>query len=370
MMQEIRVITTPHRMKTKRIYVGDVPIGGGAPVVVQSMTNTPTTNVKRTLEQIRALRDAGCEIVRVAVPSMDSIKPFSEIVSKSDIPVIADIHFDPQIALHAIRAGAKGIRINPGNISGRSSLKKILREAKNFSIPIRIGINSGSLPKEILKRYGHPTPEALVDAAIHYIRIFEDMDFSEIKLSLKSSSVLDTIKAYEMISERTDYPLHLGITEAGPIVQGTVKSSIGIGILLLKGIGDTIRVSLTADPVQEVKVAYEILRAVGLRQYGPEIISCPVCGRCEIDIMGLVNQVCEGINGIKAPIKVAIMGCVVNGPGEAREADVGVAGGRGKGILFKKGEVIRKIPEGDLARVLINEVKEMEKSYQREVQRR
>lgn len=347
------------RKKTKRIYVGNVPIGDGAPIVVQSMTNTDTKDIDATLKQIQELKNAGCEIVRLAIIDEEAAESFGEIKKRVDIPLIADIHFDHKLAIMAIEKKADGVRINPGNMK-KSGLKEVIKAAKQAGIPIRIGVNAGSLEKEILKKYGHPTAEALVESAIKNIRFFEDMGFDKIKVSIKSSSVLDTIKAYELLSERTDYPLHLGVTEAGTLVSGTVKSSIAIGYLLLKGIGDTIRVSLTRPPVEEVKVAYEILRAVGLRKIGPEIISCPTCGRCQIDLFSLVEQVEKGLSNVKIPIKVAVMGCVVNGPGEAKEADIGIAGGKGNGILFKRGKLLKKVPEALLAETLIQEVKRME----------
>jgi (E)-4-hydroxy-3-methylbut-2-enyl-diphosphate synthase len=271
-------------------------------------------------------------------------------------PLIADIHFDHRLALAALEAGADGLRINPGNIGGRNAIEKILREAKGRNVPIRIGVNAGSLQKEILKRHGHPTPAAIVESAMEHIQLFEALGFDQIKISLKSSNVMTTVKAYELLSRQVNYPLHLGVTEAGTLISGTVKNALGIGMLLSKGIGDTLRVSLSADPVEEVKVGYEILRALELRHRGPEIISCPTCGRCEIDLFNLVREVETALTGITSSPKVAIMGCVVNGPGEAREADVGVAGGRHQGALFRKGRLIRKVPERDLARVLIEEV--------------
>lgn len=352
------------RKRTKRIYVGDVPIGDGAPIAVQSMTNTDTKDIEATLKQIQELKKAGCEIVRLAIPDKEAAESFGKIKQSVDIPLIADIHFDPRLAIMAIEKGADGIRINPGNMK-KSGLKEVIRAAKQASIPIRIGVNAGSLEKDLLEKYGHPTSEALVESAIRSIYFFEDMGFDKIKISIKSSSVLDTIKAYELLSERTDYPLHLGVTEAGTLISGTVKSSIAIGYLLLKGIGDTLRVSLTRPPVEEVKVAYEILRAVGLRKIGPEIISCPTCGRCQIDLFSLVEEVEKGLSDVKTPIKVAVMGCVVNGPGEAKEADIGIAGGKGNGILFKKGKLLKKVPEHLLAQTLIQEVKRMEQEMRR-----
>jgi (E)-4-hydroxy-3-methylbut-2-enyl-diphosphate synthase len=344
------------RRKTRQIHVGNVPVGGGAPIAVQSMTNTDTRDVKATLRQIEQLQAAGCEIVRLAIPDEKAAAAFKEIRKRVNTPLIADIHFDHRLALAALEAGADGLRINPGNIGGRNAIEKVLRQAKERNVPIRIGVNAGSLQKEILKRHGHPTPAAMVESAMEHIRLFEALGFDQIKISLKSSNVMTTVKAYELLSRQVNYPLHLGVTEAGTLISGTVKNALGIGMLLSKGIGDTLRVSLSADPVEEVKVGYEILRALELRHRGPEIISCPTCGRCEIDLFNLVREVETALTGITSSPKVAIMGCVVNGPGEAREADVGVAGGRHQGALFRKGRLIRKVPERDLARVLIEEV--------------
>ena len=347
------------RKATRRIDVGGVPIGGGAPVAVQSMTNTDTRDVPATLAQIRRLHDAGCEIVRLAVPDREAAEAFGKIRSRVSVPLIADIHFDYRLALAALNAGADALRINPGNIGEKERVEKVIRAAGRTNASIRIGVNAGSLHREILLRHGRPTPEAMVESALIHVRLFEDLGFHRFKISLKSSSVTDTIRAYEMLSDKVDYPLHLGVTEAGTLISGTVKSALGIGYLLACGIGDTFRVSLTRDPVDEVRVAWEILRALDLRRRGPEIISCPTCGRTEIDLFGLVDTVEKALSGIEASRRVAIMGCVVNGPGEAREADIGIAGGRGQGILFKKGKVVRKIPEADLAEVLIREVRKM-----------
>ncbi len=349
------------RRPTRMIHVGNVPIGGGAPIAVQSMTNTDTRNVRETVRQIERLSEAGCEIVRLAIPDEAAVHAFAEIRGQVSVPLIADIHFDHRLALGVLRNGAHGLRINPGNIGGAKAVEKVVNAARESDATIRIGVNAGSLHRDVLKEFGGPTPEAMVESAMEHVRILEDLDFSQIKIALKSSDVRSTVKAYELMSERVDYPLHLGVTEAGTLISGTVKSTMGIGFLLAEGIGDTFRVSLTRDPVEEVRVAYEILRCLGLRSRGPEIISCPTCGRCEIDLFSLVDRVEKGLSGIVASPKVAIMGCVVNGPGEAREADVGIAGGRGQGILFKKGEVVRKIPESQLAEVLIAEVKRIAK---------
>ena len=347
------------KRQTRQIYVGDIPIGGGAPIAVQSMTNTDTRNISSTVNQIEQLFEAGCEIVRLAVPDEEAVKAFREIKLKVRPPLIADIHFDHRLAIAALKAGANGLRINPGNIGGRKAVEKVIKEAKTRNIPIRIGVNAGSLQKNILEKFGHPTAEAMVESALEHVSLFEDLGFDMIKISLKSSNVLNTISAYELLSRKVDYPLHLGVTEAGTLISGTVKSAIGIGILLFKGIGDTFRVSLSRDPVEEVKVAYEILRALNLRHRGPEIISCPTCGRCEIDLFNLVEKVERELSGIKSSPRVAVMGCVVNGPGEAKEADIGIAGGRRQGILFRKGQLVKKIPEKEMACVLIEEVKRM-----------
>lgn len=352
-------VTNKRRTVTRRIQVGTVPIGGGAPIAVQSMTNTDTRDVDTTVRQIDQLFDAGCEIVRVAIPDQEAAEALREIKSKVEPPLIADIHFDHRLAIAALDGGADGLRINPGNIGGRKAVEKIINVAGPRKTPIRIGVNAGSLPKKILQKYGHPTPEAMVESALKYIRLFEDLGFKEVKISLKSSNVMHTITAYELLSREMNYPLHLGITEAGTLISGTVKNAIGIGMLLLKGIGDTFRVSLCSDPVDEVKVAYEILRALDLRYRGPEFISCPTCGRCEIDLFNVVTEVEKALSHIKASPKIAIMGCVVNGPGEAKEADIGIAGGRGHGLLFKKGKLSGKVSEQEMAKVLIEEVKKM-----------
>ena len=336
------------RRKTRIIHVGDVPIGGDYPIAVQSMTNTDTRDVRATLRQINRLADAGCEIIRLAVPDMEAVHALREIRKKTPSPLIADIHFDHRLALASLDAGADGLRINPGNIGNPKVVDKIIRKARERNAAIRIGVNSGSLQKRILEKHGHPTAEAMVESALEYITLFEARGFQQLKVSLKSSNVLDTIAAYEQLSAKAE-----------TLIAGTVKSAIGIGLLLYNGIGDTFRVSLSSDPLDEVKAAYEILRALDIRRRGPEIISCPTCGRCEIDLFKLVREVEKGLAGIRSSHKVAIMGCVVNGPGEAKEADIGIAGGRRQGILFKKGRLIGKIDEGDMARVLIEEVRKM-----------
>lgn len=344
------------RSQTRKIRLGHLEIGGGSPIVVQSMTNTDTRNWVATLAQIQSLALVGCELARVAVPDEEAASVLDKIIESAPIPIVADIHFDHRLALMAIDRGVHGLRINPGNIGGPEKVKKLAAACRSKQIPIRVGVNSGSVPADILEKYGRPSPEALVETAEREIALLESADFDLIKVSLKSSSVLDTIAAYRLMAQRSDYPLHLGVTEAGTLISGTVKSALGIGMLLAEGIGDTFRVSLTREPVDEIRVAYEILRALDLRHRGPEIISCPTCGRCEINLFSLVDQVEHRLAGVVQPIKVAVMGCVVNGPGEAREADVGVAGGRGQGLLFRHGRIVSKIPEADLAEALIKEV--------------
>ena len=350
---------TTSRTDTKQIYIGGVPIGAGAPVVVQSMTNTDTRDWQATVGQIRRLEEAGCEIVRVAILDEEAVDSLRFIKRGINIPLIADIHFDHRLALGALSAGVDGLRLNPGNIGGADRVKKVVLAARERDVPIRIGVNSGSLEKDLLARYGHPTPEAMVESALRHVKLLEDHDFDLIKISLKSSDVLSTISSYRLLSTKTKYPLHLGVTEAGTLVGGTVKSALGIGILLFEGIGDTIRVSLTSDPVEEIPVAYSILRGLRLRERGVELVSCPTCGRTEIELIPLVEKAERLLRRVRTPLKVAIMGCVVNGPGEAREADVGIAGGRGKGILFKKGERVETVPESELLTRLLTEIQEM-----------
>ncbi len=334
-------------------------IGGGAPVAVQSMCNTDTRDVPKTIQQIGRLEQAGCEIVRLAVPDMDAAKAIHKIRQHVHIPLIADIHFDYRLAIEAVKQGIDGLRINPGNIGGRDKVSEVVRACKDRGIPIRIGVNAGSLEKPLLEKYGHPAPEAIVESAFGHIRILEDLNFTDVKASLKASDVLTTVASYRLFSQQSDYPLHIGISEAGTIFSGTIKSSVGLGILLSEGIGDTMRVSLTADPVEEVRVSYEILKSLKIRQRGINLISCPTCGRTEIDIIGLAQEVERRLAHIKEPITVAVMGCVVNGPGEAREADAGIAGGKGTGLLFKCGEIVKKLPEAELADALVKEVEEI-----------
>ena len=344
------------RRMTRQIKVGPVLIGGEAPIAVQSMTNTKTQNAQATLLQIRQLADAGCDIIRCAVPDMEAAFTLKEIVAGSPIPVIADIHFDYRLALQAIESGVQGLRLNPGNIGGIEKVKAVVEAAKPKNIPIRIGVNAGSLPKDLLEKYGHPTAEALVEAAWRHIHILEKMDYRNIKVSLKCHDVPLTLAAYRLLASHCDYPLHVGITEAGTVTSGIIKSAVGIGALLAEGIGDTIRVSLTGDPVNEVKAGFEILKSLGLRTYGPTLISCPTCGRTSIDLEKLASVVEARLEGIKEPIDVAVMGCIVNGPGEAREADVGIAGGKGEGLIFRKGQVIKKVSEDCLVNELFNEI--------------
>jgi (E)-4-hydroxy-3-methylbut-2-enyl-diphosphate synthase len=350
------------RRNTRQISIGNVKIGGSAPISVQSMTNTDTRDYLSTISQIRRLESVGCEIIRVAVPDMEAAEKLGEIKKGISIPLIADIHFDYRLALKAIEEGVDGLRINPGNIGGKVKIKSVVEAAEDRKIPIRIGINSGSIEKKLLSKYGHPTPDAMVESALSNIAILESLNFHDIKVSLKASNVLDTVEAYRLISEKVGYPLHVGITEAGTSFSGTIKSSVGIGILLNEGIGDTIRVSLTADPVEEVRVGYEILKALGLRYRGINLISCPTCGRCEIDLINLANEIEGRLAHITMPLNIAVMGCVVNGPGEAKEADVGIAGGKGIGILFKKGRAVKKIKEIEFVDVFVQEVEKMVKN--------
>ncbi|HAA08866.1 MAG: flavodoxin-dependent (E)-4-hydroxy-3-methylbut-2-enyl-diphosphate synthase [Syntrophomonadaceae bacterium] len=344
------------RRKTRVIKIGDVRIGGEHPIVVQSMTNTDTRNVEATVRQIQQLETVGCEIVRVAVPDEEAAGAIAKIVPQINIPLIADIHFDYRLALKSIAAGAQGLRINPGNIGERKRVQEVVRQCQERGIPIRIGVNAGSLERSLLTKYGKASAPAMVESALEHIKILEDMGFTDIKISMKSSSVLMTVNAYQMLSQQVDYPLHVGITEAGTLERGLLKSAVGLGLLLYQGIGDTIRVSLTADPVEEVWAAYEILRNLELRQRGVELISCPTCGRCEIDLINLAQSVEEKVKFIPEPIKIAVMGCVVNGPGEARDADIGVAGGRGVGLLFRNGEIIKKVPQTQLIDELMAEI--------------
>ena len=344
---------------TRQINVGGVTIGGGAPVVIQSMLNTKTTDVEASLEQIRKLHAAGCQVVRLAVPNMEGARGFAEICKESPLPLVADIHFDYKLAIAAAEGGASKIRINPGNIGGEDRVKAVVDVCKDRGIPIRIGVNGGSLDKRLLEKYGHPTAEALVESAFEHLALLEKYGFYDTCVSMKSSTVPTMVKAARMFRERCDYPIHIGVTETGPVKMGLMKSAMGIGTLLLDGIGDTIRVSLTDDPVEEVYAAKDILKAAGLRKEGVNIISCPTCGRTRIDLIGLVNKVDEALKGCEKPITVAVMGCVVNGPGEAREADIGIAGGDGWGMIFEKGEQKEKLPYDELLPALLKRIEAM-----------
>lgn len=352
-------MTALERKITKQIRVGNVLMGGGAPVSVQSMLNVPAEDIQGNVNQAKSLAAAGCQILRVAVPDMNAVRLIDAIKSAVDVPLVADIHFDYRLAVESARAGIDKIRINPGNIGDSDRIKAVADICANKGIPIRIGVNSGSLEKEILARYGSPTAQALVASAQYHASLLEQFGFNGIVLSMKSSNVKTMVQAYELASEKCSYPLHLGVTEAGTQNMGIIKSSVGIGSLLLQGIGDTIRVSLTADPVKEVFAGFDILKAVGLKKDAPYLISCPTCGRTKIDLISLAGEVERRLQGCTKPIKVAIMGCVVNGPGEAKEADIGIAGGNGEGLLFKKGEIIRKVPEESLADELIKEIEKM-----------
>lgn len=347
------------RKITKKVQVGNIYIGGGEPVTVQSMTNTDTRDVSKTVNQIKELEKNGCEIIRCAVPDMEAADALYEIKKQIDIPLVADIHFDFRLALKSIDNGIDALRINPGNIGTEDRIKKVVEKAKDKGIPIRIGVNSGSLEADILKKHGSPTAEALVESALRHAEILEKYNFHNIVISVKSSNVIENIKGYRMLSNMTDYPLHLGVTEAGTIHMGTLKSAVGIGSLLCDGIGDTIRVSLTDNPLEEVKAAFDILKVCRIRNSGVEIISCPTCGRTQIDLISIAKKAECALSSINKPIKVAIMGCIVNGPGEAREADIGIAGGCGYGIIFKKGEIIKKVKEEDLLCELLNEIKKL-----------
>ncbi|MGB5230672.1 MAG: flavodoxin-dependent (E)-4-hydroxy-3-methylbut-2-enyl-diphosphate synthase [Desulfoprunum sp.] len=356
------------RRQTREIAIGAVGIGNGHPVSVQSMTNTFTTDVEATVAQIHRLEAAGCDLIRVAVPDMEAAAALQSIRDAIAIPLIADIHFDSRLAVAAMEHGAQGIRINPGNLGGKDKIARVVAAAKQHHVPIRVGVNSGSIEKDLLKAHGYPTadnPKALIASALRNVRMIEDLGYDAMKISIKSSDVLTTINGYRQLSQVTDYPLHLGVTEAGGLIAGTVKSSVALGILLSQGIGDTFRVSLTRDPVEEVRVGFELLRSLKIRERGPELISCPTCGRTRIDLFGLAEKVEQYVRTMTVPLKVAVMGCVVNGPGEAREADIGIAGGHGVGIIFKKGEIFRKVAENDLLDVFLAELKKMEDEGQK-----
>ena len=353
------------RRQTRQIVVGDVPVGGNSPITVQSMTNTDTRDVAATVIQIRKLEDAGCEIIRVAVLNQDAAAAIRAIREKISIPLIADIHFDHRLAVAAMENGAQGIRINPGNLGGPEKLALVVDAAKMHRVPIRVGVNSGSIEKDLLREYGYPTeenPRSLIESALRNVRLLEEHSFEEIKISIKSSDTLTCINGYQQLSKLTDYPLHIGVTEAGGLIAGTVKSSVALGILLHQGIGDTFRISLTRDPVEEVRVGFELLRALKIRERGPELISCPTCGRTQIDLFSIAEEVERYVQTMEKKVKVAVMGCVVNGPGEAKEADIGLAGGNGVGIIFKKGVLYKKVKEEELLETFIDELKKIEAS--------
>ncbi len=344
---------------TRQILVGNVPIGGGAPVAIQSMLNTKTTDVEGSLAQLRQLAAAGCQIARLAVPNQEAARGFAEICRESPLPLVADIHFDYKLAIAAAEGGAAKIRINPGNIGGEDRVKAVVDVCKDKHIPIRIGVNGGSLDRKLLEKYGHPTARALVESAFQHLELLEKQGFYDTCVSMKSSTVPTMVESARLFREKCDYPLHIGVTETGPVRQGLIKSAMGIGALLLDGIGDTLRVSLTDDPVQEVYAAKDILKAAGLRKEGVNIVSCPTCGRTRIDLIGLVNQVDEALKDCQKPITVAVMGCVVNGPGEAREADIGIAGGDGWGMIFEKGEQVEKLPYDQLLPALLRRIENL-----------
>jgi (E)-4-hydroxy-3-methylbut-2-enyl-diphosphate synthase len=345
-----------HRENTKVVQIGDRRIGGGNPILIQSMTNTRTEDVAATVEQIHRLEAAGCEIIRCTVPNMEAAQAIREIKKQISIPLVADIHFDYKMAIAAMENGADKIRINPGNIGGQEKVAAVVQVAKARKIPIRVGVNSGSLEKELVEKYGGVTAEGIVESALDKVRMIEALDYDNLVISIKSSDVMMCIKAHEILAKQTNYPLHVGITESGTLTSGNIKSGVGLGVILYQGIGDTIRVSLTGDPVEEIKSAKLILRTLGLRKGGIEVVSCPTCGRTKIDLIGLANQVEQMVADIPLDIKVAVMGCAVNGPGEAKEADIGIAGGIGEGLLIKKGEIIKKVPEAQLLSTLREEL--------------
>lgn len=344
------------REHTRIVKIGDRVIGGGNPILIQSMTNTRTEDVEATVSQIKRLEDAGCEIIRCTVPTLEAAKAIKEIKKQISIPLVADIHFDYKMAIAAMENGADKIRINPGNIGGKEKVEAVVKVAKERNIPIRVGVNSGSLEKELVMKYNGVTAEGIVESALDKVHMIEELDYQNLVISIKSSDVMMCVKAHEVLSKQTNYPLHVGITESGTIISGNIKSSIGLGLILNQGIGDTIRVSLTGDPVEEIKSAKLILRTLGLRKGGIEVVSCPTCGRTKIDLIGLANQVETLVAGYPLDIKVAVMGCAVNGPGEAKEADIGIAGGIGEGLLIKKGEIIKKVPEDQLLSTLKEEL--------------
>lgn len=347
----------------KKVVLGNVEIGGGAPVVIQSMAISPTYDVEKTVSEIRGLEEVGCEVIRVSVPDQKSLGALHSILKQISIPLIADIHFDHRLAVGAIEAGVQGVRINPGNIGSKERIRVVIRAAKKRNTAVRIGVNSGSLERDLLRKYGYPSTDALVESAVRHIEFFEKEKYTHFKISLKSSDVRTTIEGYRKLARAVDYPLHLGVTEAGPAFSGSIKSAIALGALLADGIGDTIRVSLTADSREEIKTAREILKALRLRNFGPEVIACPSCARAEIDVVQLANRVEKAVSHLKKPLKIAVMGCAVNGPGEARDAHVGIAGGKKEGLLYLDGKTVKKVPEEDLFQTLIDKVQEMENHF-------
>ena len=347
------------REETKVVQIGNCKIGGGNPIAIQSMTNTKTEDVEATVAQILALEAAGCDIIRCAVPTMEAAEALTEIKKRIHIPLVADIHFDYRLAIAAIEHGADKIRINPGNIGDVSRVREVVEKAKEYNVPIRVGVNSGSLEKHLVEKYGGVTAEGIVESALDKVRMIEEMGYDNLVVSIKSSDVMMCVKAHELIAEQCPYPLHVGITESGTILSGNIKSSVGLGIILYEGIGDTIRVSLTGDPLEEIKSAKLILKTLGLRKGGIEVVSCPTCGRTSIDLIKIANEVEEKVRNINKNIKVAVMGCAVNGPGEAREADIGIAGGNGEGLIFKKGQILRKVPEDKLIEELMKEIEQL-----------
>lgn len=354
------------RRETRQIKVGNVAIGGGAPIAVQSMTKTDTRDKQATLLQIKRLEKEGCEIVRLAVPDEEAAKAFAEIKKRTGIPLIADIHFDHRLALRCLEKGADGLRINPGNIGSKTKVQEVANAAKARNIPIRIGVNAGSLEKNVLKKHGGATAEAMVESALRHVRMLEDLDFTQIKISLKASDVARTVCAYRILAEHVNYPFHSGITEAGSLIRGTVKSSVGLGLLLHLGLADTIRVSLTAAPEEEVRVGYLILASLGIRRKGPNVITCPVCGRCEVDLLSIASRIERQLASVTAPLEVAVMGCMVNGPGEAKEADIGVACGRGVGVIFKKGKLFQRVDEKNIVSEFVKEVRTLADSREKD----
>jgi (E)-4-hydroxy-3-methylbut-2-enyl-diphosphate synthase len=351
------------RRKTRQIKIGKVAIGGGAPISVQSMTKTDTRDIKATVSQIKRLEEAGCEIVRLAVPDKEAVEALRKIKKQVSLPLVVDIHFDHRLAIGAIEKGVDGLRLNPGNIGSKEKVREVVYAAKDRSVPIRIGVNSGSLEKVLLRKYGNATPEAMVESALKHVRILEDLDFRLIKISLKASDIMRTVNAYKLMAKKVDYPFHVGITEAGTLVPGTVKSSAGLALLLSQGLADTIRVSLTAPPEEEVRVGFLILSSLGLRSRGPNLISCPTCGRCEVDLLDIVEKLEKDLSGLRSGISVALMGCMVNGPGEAREADIGLAFAPNGAVIFKKGDVFRRLKGKSIISEFIKEVKKFDREY-------